>query len=297
LKKTLLFIVIIIASGALWGCERKPAAVVNGDPITEETLQRKLQENISQHGEEGAKVDPASLRKAVLDQLISETLLLQGALEAGITIPEEDVNIRMQAIRARSGEESFKNDLKGLGITEEAFVSMLRERMLKERFVETLLDDEPVTDDQIKEYYKNSPKPFIRPAEVNIRFIQFSDQGVAEAAMQTIKEKKETFDAMASRMDKSGEAIVSEYSWISPTVFGSNISNVLKTMKAGSVEGPIAGGGGIYIFRLKESRPEKIKSFDEAKEDIRHILRNEKRASVVIHWIAAKRKESMVTIN
>jgi parvulin-like peptidyl-prolyl isomerase len=296
-KKFFSFIVILIAASVLWGCQKKPAAVVNGDPITEEQLQKNLQKNVKQHGVEGAKVDPAALRKAVLDQMISETLLLQGALEANITVKDEEVNKRLDTIMASQGENAFKQKLKKVGLTEDEYTKMLRERMIKEKFVNSLLDEDPVTKEQMKEYYKNSPKPFLKPAESRLRFIQFSDEAKAEEAMKRIRSKKESFDGMAERLKKSGDAIVSEYSWISPDVFSTNIRDALKKMKVGSVDGPFKGSGGNYIFRLKERRPERVKSYEEAKEDIRRILRNEKKAAVVLHWVAAKRRSSAITIN
>lgn len=297
MKKLFLFVSVLMMVSALLACEKKPAAVVNGEPITAEALQKKLQENVSKHGAEGAKVDPAALRKAVLDQMISETLIMQGALEAGTTVSDKEVQMNLQSIKQRQGEEAFKKDLSQLGLSEEAFTKLLRERMIKEKFINSLLDQDPVTEEQMKEYYKNSPKPFIKPAESNLRFIQFTDKAKAEEAMKRIKEKKESFDAMADRLKKSDEAIVSEYSWISPDVFSGSIHDALKKMKVGSVDGPFEGGGGNYIFRLKARRPEGVKSFEEAKEDIRRILRQEKTAAVVLHWVASKRKSSQIVIN
>ncbi len=289
--------VVLLIGGMLAGCEEKPAAMVNGEPITEEAVQKELQKTMREHGAEGARAEIGPMRKAVIDQLISETLLLQGAREAGIKVSDEELQEEIALIKARSGG-SFQQQLQDAGLTEDSYSALVRERMLKERFIDNLVEEDPVTEEEMKEHYKGSTTPFIRPAQVKIRFIQVDTREQAEAIMQDIKSGKEGFDKVADRLAKEKSAIVNmKYTWIAPEFFKPIVREALGKIRRGAVDGPFETTGGYYIFSLQDRREEGIKTFEEAKPEIREILMRQKRNNALIHWIAGKRKSSDIVVN
>ena len=118
--------VIMLMSVLAFGCEKKPAAVVNGEPIPEERLQFYLEERMKDHMKQGASVGRAELRAAVLKQVISETLLLQGAREAGISISEEELDQEIARIEKSMGHEKFLQDLEERGLSQKAFRELMQ---------------------------------------------------------------------------------------------------------------------------------------------------------------------------
>jgi parvulin-like peptidyl-prolyl isomerase len=286
----------MLMSVLAFGCEKKPAAVVNGEEIPEERLQFYLDERMRDHMSQGAAVGRAELRSAVLKQVISETLLLQGAREAGISLSEEELDQEISRIEKSMGHEKFLEDLQERGLSQKAFRDLVRERRMKDRFARSLVPADAVTDEIVRQYYQQSPTPFLKPESVHVRFIQTNTREEAEEALRKIEERGE-FDAVADAIAKEKSAVVSGYGWTSPNMFGPRIGEGLKELGAGEYGGPYEGRKGHYLFNVKERERERPKTFEEAREEISSMLMGEKVTAAVAHWVAARRKEAAVVIN
>jgi parvulin-like peptidyl-prolyl isomerase len=288
--------VIILMSVLAFGCEKKPAAVVNGEEIPEERLQFYLEERMKDHMKQGASVGRAELRAAVLKQVISETLLLQGARKAGISVSEEELDQEIARIEKSMGNEKFLQDLQERGLTQKAFRDLIRERRLKDKFTKSLVPEDAVTEEVVREFYQQSPTPFLKPETVHVRFIQTNTREEAEEALRKVEESGD-FDAVADALSEQKSAVVSGYGWTSPNMFGPRISEGLKGLQPGEYGGPYEGRKAHYLFRMKERERERPKTFEEAREEIRAMLMGEKVTAAVAHWVASRRRESTVVIN
>jgi parvulin-like peptidyl-prolyl isomerase len=286
----------MLMSVLAFGCEKKPAAVVNGEAIPEEKLQFYLDERMRDHMNQGATVGRAELRSAVLKQVVSETLLLQGAREAGISVSEEELDGEIAHIDKSMGHEQFLRNLEERGLSQKAFRDLMRERRLKDKFARSLVPEDAVTEEDVREYYRQSPTPFLKPESVHVRFIQTETREAADEALGKVRELGD-FDAAADAIGEQKSAVVSGYGWIAPTMFGPRISEGLKELEAGQYGGPYEGKKGYYLFNVKERELERPKTFEEAQEDIRAMLVGEKLTAAVAHWVASRRKKATVVIN
>jgi parvulin-like peptidyl-prolyl isomerase len=247
-------IIIVLAIGLfVVGCEKKDnapirsakktgtAATVNGEPISEGLVQEKM----AGYMEEG--IDEAHVRMAVIDNLAGEVLLHQGAKEAGIEIDDNDVEARVQAIRERVGAAEFTRQLNEAGLAEQEYTERIRTRMLKDRFIESLVAEEsPLTEEEIEEYYKSSTTPFIKPPQVKLRFVEVTTPQEADIIMRRIKEANDDFDKVVDGLAKEKRTVVSPYSWISPEFFGAEIRDALQEAGKGGVAGPLKSANGSY---------------------------------------------------
>jgi parvulin-like peptidyl-prolyl isomerase len=295
-RKSPVFLLIAFSAALFMGCEKKPVAEVNGEGITRKMLELKIEERIREHKERGAvSVDRTALRPAVLEQMISETLLLQGARAANVAVPDEDVQREIHGMSQRMGEEKFAKRLTDRSLTIEEFTAIVRENLMKERFAEGLFSADDITGEEMLRFYKDSPRPFIKPESVNVRFIQTSFKLDAEALMKKLN-KRSDFDRVADAAEEKGHT-VSNYGWASPGMFSPEISDALRKLKPGGYGGPYKGREGYYIFMLKKRQKERPKTFEEASDEIRSLLLQKKRAAAVLHWVSAKRKQAAIVIN
>lgn len=274
----------------------KPAATVNGKKISKETLQMHLKERAEEHKRQNIVIDDKKLRESVLQELISERLALDEAAARGIIASDADVNKEIDAIKQRFGEETFQKSLKERGLTVDAFRQRVGERVVLGRFIETFAQGD-VTDAEISDYYKNSPRPFLKPARVNMKIVEFQTEEAAVAAAGDLKKGNMDFDQYADKLAKEKKANVTDYGWVSPEFFSPSMASSIKALKEGQYGGPYKGQKSFYLVRVKEHKPEGIAAFDEVKDMIRNQLLQQKRMEAYSKWLEQKRSSSKITIN
>jgi parvulin-like peptidyl-prolyl isomerase len=280
----------------LMGCEKEPIVVVNGEKITEKELSWHLLERLNEHRASGIQVNPYDLRHSVLQQMISEKLLAQGARENNITVSDEEVMRWVKAEKGRVGEENFEKALKETSFSEAEHREIVKEKILSDKFTYFLVPDHAVTDDEIKKYYKSSPTPFLTSEMMLVSFIRFPTKESAMALLEKIEES--SFDEVSESLAGDDKYSVSTgYGWTDPDTYSPGIARSLKQLKKGEHGGPFKGKQGYFFFSVKDIKGERVKSLEEAKGEIRAILINQKRSTAVIHWVASKRRESTIAID
>lgn len=278
------------------GCQGKPAAVVNGEMVTEKMVSQALKEKLADHRMQGVNVDTTALRKAVLDEIVAERLLLQGAGQAGISTNEGEVASEYDKFRADMGGEGFEQYLKDRGFSQSDFRKILRERMTIQKFYENLVPLGSVREDDIKEFYRTSPQPFLRPEMILVRFIQAGTEPQARDILFKIQ-KAGSFDKVAEDVKADKMAIVSDYALMPADNFGPQLAAQLKGLNAGSYGGPFKGAESFYVFNIKERQPQRPETYSEAREKIAGILLERMRQSTTAHWIAQRKASGKVVVN
>jgi len=280
-------------------CEKKePAvAVVEGDRISQKIFSLHLDERAKMLEREGSAVDRAALENAVMEQMIAERLLVHGARDKGMAVPDEDVQKGIDMIKQRVGLEEFQKGLKDGGLTEDEYAGIIREKMLIDLFVESLVAGEAVEAGEARAFYDENPAFFERPETVLVRVIQVKTEDEARGLLSEMKEKGLTFDQLADTLGQEGRAGVGRYSWADARMFGGEISQALGRMKAGEHGGPFKGQGAFYLIRLKERKAAGQVAFDEAKDQIEEMLLGRKRQEAVVKWIDDRKKTAEIKVN
>lgn len=274
----------------------KPAATVNGKKISKETLAMHLKERVEEHKRQNITIDSKKLRESVLQELVSERIALDEAAARGITASDADVNREIDAIKQRFGEETFQKSLKEKGMTVDSFRQRIKEKIVLVRFIDTFAEND-ITEKEISDYYKSSPKPFIKPARVNMKIVEFQSEEAATAAAEDLKKTKTDFDQYADRLAKENRANVTDYGWVSPEFFSPSMAEAIKSLKDGQHGGPYKGQKGFFLVRVKERQSEGISSYEEVKDMIRKQLLQQRRSEAYMKWLGQKRSTSKIEIN
>jgi parvulin-like peptidyl-prolyl isomerase len=306
-KNKLTLSLVAIAIFVMIGCAQEPSekaappaqvdkviAKVNGKPILESIVQQKLKEMAGQHSKRPDALKSPEMRRAVIDTIAGEMLILEGAIEAEILVTAEDVDAKIEYIKKQLGEVQFK---KKMGSTPEilaTFRQQLKESMMKQRFADSLVPEGSATLELAKKTYSESPIPYIHQARFNLRFIQSKTFVDADKIFKDIS--KSGFDKVAGELDKSGNAMVSGYGWTVSSMYSKGIKDGLRVLESGETGGPYEGKKGYYIFHVKEKQPERVKSFDEARVEIMRNIFSEKRRTALAHWLGKKRSVAKVEI-
>ncbi len=293
--RLLYFVVFVISIFYITGCSR-PVAEVNGKKIDRSALDLHFREKAQELALQNIPVDKEKLKQAVLQELIGEKLILDEAASRGIKISDEEVSKEIDAIKMSVGEEQFNKTLKLKELTLDAFRNRTREKMIMNKFIENLVGDDSVSEDEIREFYMNSQKAFIRPSRVFMSMIEFDTEAAARTAAADMKINKIDFDVMAKKISSERKTAVMDYGWVSPDFFSPSLANAINNIKEGNYGGPYKGQKGYYLIKVKEREREGIAKYEEVRDNIRNALLSQKRQAAVALWITEKKKASKIEV-
>lgn len=199
---TILIILIIIAAVGItskWtfflpqGERDVAVATVNGEPITSKEFEMQWEALPVQ-----AKMQVD--RTELLDQLISEKLLLQKADSEGIIISDEEIDQFINTQLAQSGMtfEQYEQLLTAQGTTLDEMKSLYRKQLaVAKLFDETVTENIDPTLEDIQEYYDSNKEEFYREEQVTVRhiLIQVNQNFNDTQAQERVSMIEESLDA------------------------------------------------------------------------------------------------------
>ena len=158
-------------------------------------------------------------------------------------------------------------------------LKMWRDYYLAHEMMKRIFKDESVSDDDAYNFFVKANQVIQQPDEFNIAEILTNDLNIIElvlkeldkgADFEEMTQKYSSRDSIISRGGESGFFKISEKG---------EIGKAASQMKIGEVFGPIKTSEGYSLIKLldkRDGKKERVTTFDEAKEDIKNILRTER---------------------
>jgi peptidyl-prolyl cis-trans isomerase SurA len=143
------------------------AATVNGRAITYADLDKQYKRQFPQQPE-GATPDQVLFQKLeLLRAMIDEEILLQRAEKLGLLARDEDVEARLNEIKAPYTQEEFQKQLDAQGMTLEELKSQIRRSLSIEKLLNKEIGNQIViTDKDVADFY-NANQAMFRFPETN----------------------------------------------------------------------------------------------------------------------------------
>ncbi|ACB85612.1 SurA N-terminal domain-containing protein [Natranaerobius thermophilus] len=203
--------VVLIALSALLlfvltacGNDDEVVAIVNDQELKEEDLDRFKQQLIQMRQLYGMPVDEEDeeqmdeLQKEAVEEMVTETVLLQKAEEEGITVDEELVENELEAIENQfESDEQMEEALDMYGLTSEDLESEIRNSYMIEELITGLVDEDDISQDDIeiseeelRERYEHEKSRATQNGEDEEDFPEFEDRK-EELEQQLIDEAKQ----------------------------------------------------------------------------------------------------------
>ncbi len=154
------------------GCKRKAvpanvAATVNGRAITYAELDRQYKRQFPQQPE-GATPDQVLFQKLeLLRAMIDEEILLQRAEKLSLLARDEDVDARLNEIKAPYTQEEFQKQLDAQGMTLEELKSQIRRSLSIEKLLNREIGNQIVISEKDVTDFYNANKAMFRFPETN----------------------------------------------------------------------------------------------------------------------------------
>ncbi len=269
------------------------AALVNGEPITvyelEKALTRRLMMLRSRFPDGLADELITQQRKEVLEELITEKLLLSRCDQENLEIRPEAIDqwIQSRIDQMRTQDDSIRDiddffDLweSDFGENEEQARQQIRNRIRISELLRGIYTQEYISPTELREYYKNHLELF--STETKYRFQQIlltrSDPDLKEKlkAIQSDVENERDFAEMVAeysvgpRSDIGGlwERTENQLnSWLPP------IPTTVRGLKVGEISEPLHSLESTHVILLVERQEGRRKDFSECQQEIRSRLR------------------------
>ncbi len=276
-KNLRLLVYMFIFVFLITGCGQKVVATVNGEKITENTLNARLEQIASMYGydleSEEAKETKAFLQEQILDSLIQETVILQNAKLEGITYDKKALDQQIKEYEASyASKDEYKEYLKEYRLTEKDVKDIFYKNMLIQGLFDKVTKEITKTSQDARQYYNENKEAFIMPEQVQVRHILVKTEAEAKELIGQIKSGKDfTQLVLEKSIDppaKENEGLYDYFTQDSDLVQEfKDASFALK--KVGDItENPVKTVYGFHVIKLEGREEEKQLTFDEVKETI-----------------------------
>jgi peptidyl-prolyl cis-trans isomerase SurA len=315
------------------GCKQKsqPApdvwAMVNGQEIKREDVDKYYRTRVNPEGQEPSQEEALSLKLNVLDELISNEIMLERAKKLNLEASDGEVEDKFTELKSPYTEDEFQRQLKDRGVT----VDDLKKDLRRQLSIQKLLNREVVakisiTDQDVTDAYNankaqfNVAEPRYRISEIvvtprkeqqirNLKNDDATNEVEAERKVKMLEDKLSSGAdfaqlAMDYSEDMNSSAMGGDLGYVPESALNQSdpvLKRVVLGMKAGQVSPPLPiqskDGPRIVILKLisRESPGQRNISDPQVQQTIRDGLRNHKEQLLRAAYLTIARDEAHVT--
>ncbi|MCK4557527.1 MAG: peptidyl-prolyl cis-trans isomerase [Candidatus Aminicenantes bacterium] len=287
-------------------------AIVNDDIITLSEYRAEYQANLQAlraqlQGEEfGRQLE--QMRKGLLNQMITDVLLLQEASKMEGLNVDEQMKLYIDNLKKENNiesDEEFIRILRQQGSDYDEWRAVLKKNMMKEAVVVTNVHQSIVIDEaEVVSYHKLHPEEFTDPPEYKLKGILISsgagsDEGL-EAKKREISGKiaaGEDFGALASEYSVGPEKEANgDLGIFKKGELAKDLEGAVENLKEGEITPWIQMRNVWYLLKLEEKKEARLKEFEEARRDIEQRIFAEKAQEKFEEFMKELREKSYIKI-
>lgn len=246
-----------------------------------------------------------------LEQAIEYKILLREALLAGLEVPDDKVEERINDIKKRFGSsEEFTKELERAGETMSDFRGRMKKQILaismgirkRKEFEKTV----EVTEAEVADFYANHPDKFSHPERVRVRRIflpagaEAAERVQVRARMEELKKQLDNgtdFAELAKTFSSGPDAEQGGMlGWVGRADLVEDLEEAAFALEEGGVSGVIETEYGFAILKVEKKEGAGTASLDDARTLIEPELRAQRAAESYMRWMNELRKRSRVKI-
>ncbi len=297
-------------------------ATVNGKEIKRDEVEKYYRSRVAPQGQEPSQEEALSLKLNILDELISNEILLERAKAAGLEASDGEVEDKFTEFKSPYTEDEFQRQMKDRGVT----VDDLKRDLRRQLSVQKLINREVVakisiTDQDVTDFFNQNRAQF-NVAEPQYRIAQMVVTPRRDPQVRNRKNDDATTDVEARRkcaallerlnggadfsqlaMDYSEDpttaATGGDLGYIPESALSQSDPALKKTvlaLKPGQLSGVIALRDNYRILKLisREAPGQRDLSDPQVQQSIRDALRNRKEQLLRAAYLATARDDAKV---
>jgi foldase protein PrsA len=274
--------------------DKNVVAVVNGEEINRDILADLL---IDMYGYEG------------LGMLIRRTLVKQESIKRNVTVTEEEITERIEALvggkikqEMKKGglkdEDALKRELEKAKLTLDQYKKNIHKKfklsngqveaeLLAEKIIKQTIK---ITDEELREAYEDQLGEKILARQIVLRTSRD-----AERNLERIKTGAD-FEALA-RKESVDRNSASRGGKMRPFGPKGTIGKEVANLKNGEVSKIIKTDSGYHIIKIEKRIPRSMKKFSEVKEDLAKLVTAQKVQTRISPWLLNLTESAEITTN
>ena len=252
------------------------------------------------------------LAAQMLDEMVSEELMVAAAEEAKIEVEPGEVQAALDDVKQQNklDDAGLAKALALQGLTINSYKADLRRQVLRARAVNLLVRPKvTVTDEDVRAKYDASSR---RSEAVSSVFLHHILIAIPDKASEQARTQAQARSAEAIGKAKAGEDFAKlaaaysddagtsqtggELGWIQRGSIPTEWEGVVFSMEKGEVRGPVTGPSGLHVFYVADVKRSDLKTFDEMKEQLRNELFRREMDKQTGLWIEELRKKAYIEL-
>ncbi|MBW2036481.1 MAG: peptidyl-prolyl cis-trans isomerase [Deltaproteobacteria bacterium] len=199
---------------------------------------------------------------------------------------------RLEFIRNYVATEVLYEKAKRLGIDKKAEIREALENTKKQLMVQHYLNKEieqklKCDPRDIENYYEANNDKYTEPARIKVRYVEFKEDSETEEAL---KELKETRGTEVKGWIRRGQSYISGIGEAKAAI------EKLFLKEKGEYSDPLKIKDRFYIFSIEDKQPDRVKTFDEVRNQVEYEYRMQKKRSITDSLLKAALEEQEVEI-
>jgi peptidyl-prolyl cis-trans isomerase C len=288
-------------------------ARINGNALQREEFDHRVASLLIQNDLTPEDAPAGVLRQAhsvVLEAMIGQSLMYEAAVEAGVEVSPDEVELELSFARARyASRDEFQQELKRRGLTEESYKENLAHELAIQKYVESELAKEiTLSDEEVRAYYDANPAEFNRAPSVQLRQVvvrvargateeQVNEARVAaERARERIRTGQEFADVAQEVSDDGSAARGGMVGDITLDELVSPLREAVADLPIGELSPVLQSRFGFHVLRVEARQEAKALTFADAEEMIRQQLLEERKQAARDRWLRELRAAARVEI-
>lgn len=300
-KSFLLFLTLIMSiSLVISGCssnktDAEVVAKVNGKTITKSyydkyfSYQKRVAEkngNIAPEmwdeeveGVEGGKTYLSLLTDRVLEDLISQEILIQKADKKNIKIEDSTVEEEIKGFKDTTEKETnFKNYLKDMEITEEYFKEIYKKGMI----ISKLVDETIVIEDKdIEEFHITNKENFI---QIKARHILVEKEEEALAIIEDLKSGADFAELAIAKSTGPSGPDGGDLGYFNKGQMVPEFEEAAFSLEPGQISGVVKTSFGYHVIKVEDKKDTFEEVLTTNKEELVNSIKNEKFSIELDKW-------------
>lgn len=246
-------------------------------------------------------------RKAQLEQMIMEKLMMSEIEKRGITLTDErknelfDQQIQMILTQNQLTEEQMLEVLKQQGISsleeyKQGFMQQNESIMLLDQLQKSVTNDVTVDEATAKTYYDEHPDQFKTDEAVRARHILLDTEEEAKALLVELK-KGADFAEMAKKHSTGPSGPNGgDLGYFSRGDMVVQFEEAAFALQPGEISDVVETKFGFHLIKVEDAQPEAVVTFEEAKDQIREVLAGQEKQQVWKQFMEDLRADAEVEI-
>jgi peptidyl-prolyl cis-trans isomerase C len=285
-------------------------AKVNGEAVKKEDFDRMIHTIEARAGQPIPPDRRNEIMRGALDQLVVYTLLSQESKTRGIKVEDAEIEAKMGQLKSQfPTQEAFDKALKDRGMT----LDSLRKDARVDLSVTKLMDTEVAalpgpSDLDARNFYDKNPDKFKEDESVRASHILIRVDEKADAASK--KKARAEIDAVLKQAKAGADfaALAKEHSQDGSAAQGGDLNyfpkgqmvqpfnDVAFSLKKGEMSGVVTTQFGYHIIKVIDHKPGRVVPFEEAAQQIKQVLSEQKKQQRVEAFIDGLKKKSKIEV-